>query len=438
MPLLSLFKKLVKPWLRVVFSLEYRGLDNIPTSGPVIIAGNHPSYLDPVLVALPVERPIRYMAWDVLFKIPLLGQVIKALGAFPVDITRGRGEAAFHEALRVLSTGEALGIFPEGQRSERGPMGELRTGTARLAVETGAPIVPVTIGGASRAWPKWRLLPKPAKIVVRFHPAIRLDQKERLERRHDREYLNEVMREVASSINRSLKPSLRVAEGLERWYHQPPSHIRSYEWAPLAAGVIATVIVVYRQSLASRWLAIWLPILAYYGYLVADLVIIKPGRTAKWLRNSMPLWLILGWHVLLTRTIEVPQGDWNSILVTAVLLAFFPFFWEDYYTLQKFVRGLVVAYYVSLALLLMWPSHLGTLVAVLVFVAAFSVRERIVAYKAVSMAMIVAMTAAIWLAGATDRSLIYFAALGLLTLAYVGTFMTVAYDIRKAGQVAGP
>jgi 1-acyl-sn-glycerol-3-phosphate acyltransferase len=436
--MLSLLKRLLRPWLRVVFSLEYRGLENIPHSGPVIIAGNHPSYLDPVLVALPVERPIRYMAWDALFKVPLLGQVIKALGAFPVDITRGRGEDAFHEALRVLESGDALGIFPEGQRSERGPMGELRTGTARLAVDTGAPIVPVTIGGANRAWPKWRLLPKPAKIVVRFHAPIQLDQKERLERRHDREYLNQVMGQVAASINRSLKPSLREAEGLERWYQQPPAHIRSYEWAPLAAAVIATIVAGYRQTLAAGWMAIWLPLLAYYGYLVADLVIIKPGRTAKWLRNSMPLWLILGWHVLLTRSIEVPSGEWNGILVAAVLLAFFPFFWEDYYTLQKFVRGLVVAYYVSLALLLRWPSHLGTLVAVLVFVAAFSVRERIVAYKAVAAAMVVAMSAAILLSRTPDRSLIYFAALGLLTLAYVGTFMTVAYDIRKAGQFTAP
>src|SRR5262249_50271357 len=122
--MLSFLKRVFIVWFRLIFSLEYRGVENVPESGPAIIAGNHPSYLDPVLVALPVKRPIRYMAWDALFKVPLLGRVIKAFGAFPVDISRGRGEAAFREALRVLSSGEVLGIFPEGQRSERGPMGE--------------------------------------------------------------------------------------------------------------------------------------------------------------------------------------------------------------------------------------------------------------------------------------------------------------------------
>ena len=199
--------------------------------------------------------------------------------------------------------------------------------------------------------------------------------------------------------------------------------------------MIATIVTVYRATFASNWMSIWLPVSAYYAYLVADLVIIKPGRTAKWLRNSMPLWLILGWHVPLTSALGVPAGDLNGTLAIAVLAAFFPFFWEDYYTLQKFVRGLVVAYYVSLALLLRWPNHLGTMVAVLGFTAAFTVREKIVAYRVVASAMVVVLIAAIWISQKPDRSLIYFATLGLLTLGYVETFMTVAYDIRKAGQL---
>ena len=231
------------------------------------------------------------------------------------------------------------------------------------------------------------------------------------------------------------QPSLRVAEGLERWYHQPPSHIRSYEWAPLAAAVIATIVVVYRQSLASRWRELWLPILAYYDYLVANLLIIKPGRTAKWLRNSMPLWLILGWHVLLTRSIEVPQGDWNSILVTAVLAGVFPFFWEDYYTLQKFVRGWWLRT-TCRSHCCFWPSHLGRwwLFSCLL---QHSVRERIVAYKAVSMAMVVAMTAAIWLSArlieASSILRSWTADSGVCRNIHDGCLRH-----PKAGQVAGP
>src|ERR1044072_1004524 len=133
--MLALIKLLGRPLFRVLFAIEYYGLENIPASGPVILAGNHPSYLDPLLIVLPVKRVIRFMAWDALFRVPLLGAIIKAMGAFPVDIRRGKGEAAYREALRVLSSGQALGIFPEGQRSERGPMDELRTGAARLAIE---------------------------------------------------------------------------------------------------------------------------------------------------------------------------------------------------------------------------------------------------------------------------------------------------------------
>src|SRR5262247_1376716 len=254
--LFSIIKLIARPLFRVLFSVEHHGVENVPEEGAVIIAGNHPSYLDPLLVGLPIRRTIRFMAWDALFKVPLLGQVIKAVGAFPVDIRKGRGEAAYREALRVLESGEALGVFPEGQRSDQAAMGDLRAGVARLAIETGAPIVPVTIGGAMRAWPKWKLLPRPAKVVVRYHEPIRLSGKERAANRDNRELQRLVTERVATSINRSLLPSIRGAESLERWYHQPPSHIRSYEWAPLIATIVALIVAISRETLRTDWLNI--------------------------------------------------------------------------------------------------------------------------------------------------------------------------------------
>src|SRR5262249_52904266 len=127
---LSIIRLIVYSLFRVIFTVEYHGAEEVPAEGGVIIAGNHPSYLDPVLVGLPIKRKIRFMTWDALFKVPALGWVIKAMGAFPVDIRRGRGESAFREALRVIESGEALGIFPEGQRSDQAAMGDLRTGVA--------------------------------------------------------------------------------------------------------------------------------------------------------------------------------------------------------------------------------------------------------------------------------------------------------------------
>ncbi len=434
--LFSLIKLIAYPLFRVLFSVEHQGVENVPADGAVIIAGNHPSYLDPLLVGLPIKRTIRFMAWDALFKVPVLGQIIKAIGAFPVDIRKGRGEAAFREALRVLEGGDALGIFPEGQRSDQAAMGDLRTGVARLAIETGAPIVPVTIGGASRAWPKWKLLPKSAKVVVRYHKPICLSEEERAAHRDNREFHQQVMQRVAASINRSLVPAIRGAGSLEKWYQQPPSHVRSYEWAPLIAALIATLVASRRGTLGTHWLGVALPVAAYYLYLVADLALTKPTRLAKYIRNSMPIWLILIWHYPLTSALVVPVGERNGWLAAATLAAFFPFFYEDYYSLQKFVRGIVASYYFSLAMQLGLPNGLGTLIAVLGFIAIFVFWYRVIYRWWIAAVLAGVIAASVWLSGAAGLTLPVYAALALFVNVYLQTFVSIAYDIRKAGNVS--
>ena len=434
--LLRLLKSIGWPLFRALFAVEYHGVENIPERGAVIIAGNHPSYLDPVLVMLPVKRKIRFMAWDALFKVPVLGQLIRAMGSFPVDIRKGKGESAFREAVKVLSSGDALGIFPEGQRSEEGPMGELRTGVARLAVETGAAIVPVTIGGAYRAWPKWKLLPKPAKIIVRYHPPIELSEADRSARREDKEFHQQVMQQVAESINRSLTPSLRVHDAYERWYSQPPSNIRSYEWAPLIAVVVTLLVSLSRNTIHETWLGVWLPAVGYYFYLMADLALIKPSRFAKWIRNTMPVWLILVWHFPLCSALAVPTGERNLWLVVAALAALFPFFYEHYFTLQKFVRGLVASYYFSMVLMLFRPHGLGTLVTVLGFIAVFVLSFKVIYRWLIAAVMLAVVAAAVWLTESPGAPLLAYGALAVAMIAYLQTFVSFAYDIRRAGDVS--
>ncbi len=434
--LLRLLKSIGWPLFRVLFAVEFHGVENVPERGAVIIAGNHPSYLDPVLVMLPVKRKIRFMAWDALFKVPVLGQLIRAMGSFPVDIRKGKGESAFREALKVLNSGDALGIFPEGQRSEQGPMGELRTGVARLAVETGAAIVPVTIGGAYRAWPKWKLLPKPAKIIVRYHEPIQLHEPDRVTRRDDKEFHQQVMQQVAERINRSLTPSLRVHDAYERWYSQPPSNIRSYEWAPLIAVIVTLLVAIRRNTIGQTWLGVLLPAVGYYLYLMADLTLIKPARIAKWIRNTMPVWLILIWHYPLCAALAMPSGERNEWLVLAALAALFPFFYEHYFTLQKFVRGLVSSYYFSMVLMLVWPHGLGTLVTVLGFIAIFVLWFEVIYRWLIAAVMVAVVIAAIWLTELPRMTLAIYVALSFAMIAYLQTFVSFAYDIRKAGDVS--
>ncbi|PYQ54253.1 MAG: 1-acyl-sn-glycerol-3-phosphate acyltransferase, partial [Acidobacteria bacterium] len=81
----------IEALFRVLFTYDCVGVENVPARGPAVVAANHPSYLDPILLSLQVPRPIYFMAWDALFRVPLLGALMRAFGAFPVDTQRGKG-----------------------------------------------------------------------------------------------------------------------------------------------------------------------------------------------------------------------------------------------------------------------------------------------------------------------------------------------------------
>jgi len=156
---------------RLLFRIEFFGVENVPETGPVILAPNHVSYADPFWVTIPVRRRLHYMAWDQVLKIPLIGGFLRFLGAFPVRIDRfDRG--ALHDSREVLGSGKALVIFPEGGRSVDGFLQPFKPGVARMALAIGTKIVPVTINGAFSAWPPHHLLPRPAKTTVTYHPPI--------------------------------------------------------------------------------------------------------------------------------------------------------------------------------------------------------------------------------------------------------------------------
>ena len=166
-------KTLIEALFRVLFTYDCIGQEKVPATGPAVIAANHPSYLDPFLLGLQVRRPIHFMAWDAWFKVPLVGALMRIFDAFPVDVRKGKGREAYEKAKGLLRSGEVVGIFPEGKRSRTGWLEPaLREGAARLAWETGAPLIPATISGAYRAWPHYQSLPRPARIRVRYHDPI--------------------------------------------------------------------------------------------------------------------------------------------------------------------------------------------------------------------------------------------------------------------------
>jgi 1-acyl-sn-glycerol-3-phosphate acyltransferase len=167
-----------RPWFhaacRAYFGLEFRGVENIPRGGPLVIAPNHQTYADPPLVTIPVRRPVHYMAWDRLFTIPAFGWWIRRLRAFPVRVDE-RDMRATREAIRLLQAGEVVMIFPEAGRSTDGLMQPFKPGAFRLAVAVKAPVLPVAISGGTASWPPGRRLPRPGRITITYHPAVRPD-----------------------------------------------------------------------------------------------------------------------------------------------------------------------------------------------------------------------------------------------------------------------
>lgn len=159
--------------LGVFFFLRATGTRHVPRTGPVIIAPNHESYLDPPVVAMPLPRVMFYMAWVRLFDVQWFGRFIWKLGARPVDPASPADIAAYRTSLELLKAGGMVCIFPEGARNMCEGMLPLKPGVARLALASGAKVVPVWIEGTGRAWPRWRKLPRPfVPVRVRYFPAI--------------------------------------------------------------------------------------------------------------------------------------------------------------------------------------------------------------------------------------------------------------------------
>ena len=167
---LELVRPTVGVFSRALWKIEFAGVENIPANGGVIIAANHQTYLDPFWLSLQIKRPIRYLAWSAAFSWPVVGRCLTWLGAWPLAL-EGSDPAAIRRSLQWLRDGGAVVIFPEGGRStSTGEMERFKAGAVRLALEANVPILPVTIKGGNRIWPRGWRVPRLGKVVVTYHP----------------------------------------------------------------------------------------------------------------------------------------------------------------------------------------------------------------------------------------------------------------------------
>ncbi len=153
------------PFFLVYFRLQRIGREHLPRSGPLLLASNHRSFLDPFVIGTLVRRPVYYMAKRELFEKRWQAWVLNALGAFPVD--RGTGDSdAMATARAILERGDCVVVFPEGTRVRKGPLGDPRRGIGRLALETGAPVAPVSVIGSEEVRRGWRVRPRKVRLRV--------------------------------------------------------------------------------------------------------------------------------------------------------------------------------------------------------------------------------------------------------------------------------
>jgi 1-acyl-sn-glycerol-3-phosphate acyltransferase len=172
---LNLLRHAVHGISRAAWRISFRGVEHIPAEGGLVIAANHQTYVDPFWVTVPVNIPIRYLAWNEAFAWPLVGRALGLLGAWPLVLDRGN-PTAYRRSLNWLRAGGAVMIFPEGERAfADARFARFKTGAARLALEAGAPILPVTVRGAHAIWPRGQRLPRAGRVEIIFHPVRRLE-----------------------------------------------------------------------------------------------------------------------------------------------------------------------------------------------------------------------------------------------------------------------
>jgi 1-acyl-sn-glycerol-3-phosphate acyltransferase len=166
------------PWLRLIFRPKVEGREHLPDTGAAIIASNHLSFSDSIFMPLMVKRKVTFVAKQEYFtgkglKGFLVRMFFVGAGTIPVDRSGGRAaQAAIDTGLRVLREGRLFGIYPEGTRSPDGRLHRGKTGVARLALESGAPVIPVAMLNADEIQPPGKIMPKIKRVRIRFGPPL--------------------------------------------------------------------------------------------------------------------------------------------------------------------------------------------------------------------------------------------------------------------------
>ncbi len=196
----AITRRILKPLVTRLWRFDVQGLENVPTTGPAVLCPNHAAAIDSAFVPAVLDRNLIYVGKSEYLDDWKTAKLFPAMGMIPIDRRGGdHAKAALDAAKAVLDGGGLFGIYPEGTRSRSGKLHKGHTGAARLAIETGAPIIPVGLIGTAAVQPVDSVLPKFFKPVgVRFGTPIEVDRyRHRVgDRALYRELTDEVMYEI--------------------------------------------------------------------------------------------------------------------------------------------------------------------------------------------------------------------------------------------------
>jgi len=194
-------------WIaRTFFAFSVEGIEHVPESGPVILAPNHVSYLDPVLIGIALLRRVHFMAKKELFRNPLIGWLLRGLQAYPV--TRERVDpSTLKRTLSLLAAGQVVLMFPEGTRGDGRTLGPAKPGIAVIAARSGAAVVPVFHWGAEQALPRGGHWVRRAPLRVRFGAPLSFRGGDRSDREAVEAFGREIMEAIAALRPAEEKPN---------------------------------------------------------------------------------------------------------------------------------------------------------------------------------------------------------------------------------------
>jgi 1-acyl-sn-glycerol-3-phosphate acyltransferase len=194
---------------RVCFRWRIYGVDQVPETGPAILASNHASFLDPPLIGSSAHREIHYLARESLFRYPGIATLLRSWNAVPVD-REGGGATGLLMIINRLEAGGAIILFPEGTRTRDGRLQRARLGVSLIVVKSEAPVIPVRVFGTFEAFGRHAWFPRPRPVTIKYGPPMFFRELRAEARQCSKPRLKEIYRQIADEIMEAIG-SLEVA-----------------------------------------------------------------------------------------------------------------------------------------------------------------------------------------------------------------------------------